>query len=272
MPYRHAHWFILLLFPLAGLAFWRNYLSQFAAAPMQFHLHGMSASLWLILLIAQSWTIHHGRRAQHRAVGMASLAIFPLFLAGGIGIFIGMAQRLVEGVSPFYTMYAARLAWLDIVGVAGFAFFYFEALRLRHKVHLHSRYLLATSLFLLPPILGRLAPILPPLAIAGPQDFWKLGIAFQLGNAITAAIALTLAVRSGRDGRPFYLAAILTVVGAVLYQTVGGMAAWDRLFRLAADLPILPLSIVAICSGAAIGWGGWISGRRPPSIRAQAMA
>ena len=261
MPYRHAHWFLLALFPLAALAFWPGYLASLTTASMEFHAHGVTATAWLLLLVAQSWTIHHGQRGAHRALGTASLALFPLFLAGGASIFLGMAHRYVEGASPFHLLYAPRLAWLDVVGVAGIAWFYYQALRWRRKVHVHSRYLLATAIFLLPPILARLSPILPPLAISGPQDLGKLMIGLHLANGLTAAIAFTLAVRSGPHGRPFYIAGWLSLLGSLLYQTVGGMAWWHSLFARAAELPSPPFALAAGLGGAAIGYAGWVAGR-----------
>ncbi|HET9811510.1 MAG TPA: hypothetical protein VFP53_07420 [Sphingomicrobium sp.] len=265
MPYRRAHWWLLALFPLAGLAFWRSYLSQVATAPMEFHAHGVTASLWIVMLAFQSWSIHSGRRELHRTVGPLSLALFPLFLAGGSTIFIGMAQRYAAALSPFYTLYAPRLAWLDIVGVGGIAYFYFEAIRQRRKVHPHSRYLLATVIFLLPPILGRLMGSLPMLApIDG--DFTKLGIGFQIANAITALIAFGLAVQSGKHGRPFFLAGILTVIAAMLYQTVGGMTWWKAVYASAAAWPAAPFALVAGLSGVAIGYCAWVAGRRPVAV------
>jgi hypothetical protein len=263
MPYRNAHWFLLILFPLAGLAFWQNYLSQIVAAPPEMHAHGITATLWLLLLIVQSWTIHHGWRPFHRTLGSASLILFPLFLAGGITIFLGMAQRFAGGVSPFYTMYAAKLAWIDLVTVAAFAWLYFEALRQRRKTQLHARYMLATALLLMPPILGRLAPALPPLAVNGPADFWKLGIGFQLANAITAAIGGALALRSGRYGRPFLLATGATLLGALLFALIGPLTAWERLFAQAAALPVLPLAFAAGLAGAGIAYAGWVAGHAP---------
>src|SRR3990170_1325258 len=168
MPYRHAHWYLLALFPLATLAFWQSYLSQFATASGEFHAHGMTATLWLVLLVVQSLTIGRDQRQVHRTVGTASLVLFPLFLMGGTGIFFGMADRFIAG-SPFHAMYAPNLVWLDVVGVSGFAYFYYQALRQRRKVHPHSRYMLATVIFLLPPIFGRLSAI--PLGVTGPEDF-----------------------------------------------------------------------------------------------------
>ena len=262
MPYRNAHWWLLGLFPLIALAFWRSYLSQVAAAPAQMHAHGVTATLWLLLMAAQSWSIHNGRNQLHRTIGPLSLILFPLFLAGGAGIFIGMAQRYAEAASPFHLLYAPRLAWLDVVGVAGFAYFYFEAMRQRRKVHPHSRYLLATVIFLLPPIFGRLYASVPPFAPFD-GDFTRMGVAFQLANATAAAIAFGLAVRSGKHGRPWALAGILTVVAALLYQTVGGTAAWQALFARCATLPIGPLALVAGLSGVIVAYAGWTLGKRP---------
>jgi hypothetical protein len=251
---------LLALFPLAAFAFWRGYISQISTASVEAHVHGITATLWLMLLVAQSWTIHGGHRAAHRSLGAASLLLFPLFLAGGVGIFFGMADRYVSG-SPFHAMYAPRLAWLDFVAVGAFAYFYYEALRQRRKVHIHARYLLATAIFLLPPIFGRLMAI--PLGVRGPEDFAKLGTGFQIANLLVAAIAFALAFQSGKHGRPYALAGVLTIVGALLYQLVGGMATWQAVFARVADLPTTPFVIAAAFAGAGIGYAGWTAGRRP---------
>lgn len=263
MPYRHAYLFVLAIFPLAGLAFWRGYLSTFASASPEFHAHGITATLWVMLLAAQSWTIHNGQRAAHRVLGVGSLALFPLFLAGGSAIFIGMADRFVAAETPFHAMYAPRLAWLDVVSVAGFAWFYFEGLRTRTQVQAHARWMLATTIFLLPPIFGRLAPAaLPMLQPTGLEDFWKLGVGFQLANVLTAVIAFALALHSGKHGRPFAAAGVLTVLSALFYQFVGGTGSWRSLFGLAAELPWAPVALAAAAGGVAVAAAGWMSGGR----------
>lgn len=260
MPFRHAHWYLLALFPLAALAFWPSYLSQVRTAAAEFHMHGITATLWLFLLVIQSWTIRNDRRPLHRTIGLASLALFPLFLMGGTGIFFGMAQRYVEG-APFQAMYAPRLAWLDFVGVGGFAYFFYEALRQRRKVHLHSGYMLATVIFLLPPILGRLTAI--PLGVTGPADFAKLAAGLNAANVLTAVIAFVIAYRRGKYGRPFWLAGILILISAVLFQTVGNMPAWERFYAGVATWPRAPFALAAGLAGVLIGYAGWIAGKRP---------
>ena len=266
MPYRHAHWYVLTLFPFAALAFWPSYLGQFRTSGAEMHAHGITASLWVALLAWQSWTIHHGRRGLHRTAGLMSLILFPLFLAGGVSIFIGMAQRYAAAASPFHVMYAPRLAWLDAAAVTGIALFYFMAMKKRRKVHAHSRYLLATALFLIPPILSRLSPLVPPLAVTGPEDFYKIGYGVQIANTITVAIALTLASRAGKHGRPFLIAAALVAISMVLFDTVGRWPEWQALFARFAQWPLAPSIAAATAAGAVIGWAGWAAGTRASPV------
>lgn len=265
MPYRHAHWYLLALFPVAAFVFWPSYLSQFTTASMEFHAHGITATLWLMLLVAQSWTIQNRQRQLHRTLGTASLVLFPLFLAGGASIFFGMADRYVAG-SAFHVMYAPRLAWLDFVGVGGFAYLYYQALRQRRKVHPHSGYMLATVIFLLPPIFGRLMAI--PMGVRGPEDFDKLGTGFQIANLLVAGLSFAIAYRRGKHGRPFAVAGALTLAAAFLYQTIGGMPAWQAIFAGAAELPTMPFAFAAGLAGVAVGYAGWMAGRRmlPPDV------
>lgn len=262
MPFRHAHFYVLSLFPLAALAFWPNYLSSFAASPASYHFHGVSASLWLLLLSVQSWSIHRGQRGFHRANGLVSFALFPLFMAGGAAIFVGMAERFVEGASPFYQLYAPRLAWLDFVAIGGTAWFYLQALRYRRFVGKHSGYLLATAIFLLPPILGRLAPIPMGVNPTQPDFFEQLHMGFHYGNVATALIAFFIAWRAGRNGRPFVISGLLSLLASALFEWPGGTEWWRTVYTHAALLPLVPTIVAAGLAGAAVGWAGWQAGKR----------
>jgi hypothetical protein len=263
MPYRHAHWYILSLFPLIGLAFWPSYWSVLSSASWQFHVHGVSAFGWLLLLAAQSWTIHQGERAAHRTTGLLSLFLFPLFLAGGVGLFFGMAEKMLAG-SEFHVLYAARLAWLDFASVAMMAFFYHEALRHRRKVRLHSAYMLATTIALLPPILGRLSGI--PLGVTGPDTFDRLYPGFVAAQFLTAGIALAVARGRGAEGRPWVLAALVSALGGMAFVTIGGTRAWQDLFAIVGTLPAEPFMLAVGLVGALIAWSGWTQGKRPAAF------
>ncbi|HZC37754.1 MAG TPA: hypothetical protein VE221_03660, partial [Sphingomicrobium sp.] len=170
MPYRHAHWYLLALFPLVALAFWPTYFAIFSSTPAALHAHAAVGTAWIAILAAQSWMIHHGSRDVHRQTGIASLAVFPLFVAASAAVSVLMAQQFVSQPSPFDVAYDPPLGLGGIGLVIGFAYCYWQALRWRHKVHPHSRYMLSTVIFLLPPIFSRLTPFVPVLDIRGPQD------------------------------------------------------------------------------------------------------
>lgn len=261
MPFRHAHWWVLSIFPLAALAFWPNYLSAFGKAPPSYHFHGITASLWLVLLALQSWSIHHGKRAFHRTNGLVSFALFPLFMAGGATIFVGMAQRYVSPPNGFYALYPPRLAWLDLVAIIGLAVCYYHALKYRRQVGRHASWMLATSLFLLPPVFGRLAPLAMGLDPTATDFFERMHMGFHYGNIVPALIAFLIAWRAGSNGRPFALVGVLTLVGSVLFEVPGGTAAWARFYSLFADLPTAGLAVLAAAFGAAVGWAGWQAGK-----------
>jgi hypothetical protein len=265
MPFKQAHWWVLAVFPLAALAFWPSYVSVLGSSPASYHFHGLSASAWLLLLAIQSWSIAAGHRAFHRTNGLVSFVLFPLFMAGGATIFAGMADRFIAAETPFYRLYPPRLAWLDFIAIAGLAWFYFQALRYRRFVGRHSSYLLATVIFLLPPMLGRLAPLAMGLDPGQPDFFERMYPAFHFGNAASAAIAFFIAWRAGRNGRPFALAGLLVLLSTFLFEVPGGAAWWWDLYPRFAELPTLPLALVAAVVGTAVGWAGWTAGKRAQS-------
>lgn len=263
MPYRHAHWYLLALFPLVGLAFWPTYFAIFLTSPAALHAHAAVGTLWITILAIQSWLIHHGQRNVHRQTGIASLTIFPLFVAASAAVVVLMAQEFVGRLSPVSVTYGPRLGLGSAGLVIGFVYCYWQGLRQRRKVHPHSRYMLATVLFLLSPIFVRLCRYVPLLSIQGPQDFWKLALNIQLANILVAAFAFILAWRAGKHGRPFAEAGAVILANDILLQTVGVTPSWDRLF---AHLGSVPMPFAALAGGVAgtmIAYTGWSVGKRP---------
>jgi hypothetical protein len=265
MPYRRAHYWLLSLFPLAGLAFWPAYVADLPGAPWAFHAHGATATLWLGLLIFQSWSIHRRRNALHRSAGLASLALFPLFAAGGLLVIQTMAAKFAARSDPFYALFGARLGLLDSLATLGMAWLFFMALKSRRKVHPHARYMLGTAFFLIAPVLSRLLPILPPLAMSGPADFHRFGYGLHLANGLAIAIALHLWRRAPAHGRPWLIVAGLVAAQSLLFEFAGRTAAWQALFVAVAAVPAPLVAGAGFALGAAAAWFGWhgAAGRRP---------
>lgn len=270
MPYRHAHWYLLLLFPLTGLAFWPGYFSKFATSPYAFHVHGITASLWIALLAVQSWTIHHRRSAVHRGAGIASLALFPFFLVGGLLVLQTMAAKLVTREDPFYIVFGARLGAIDTVSSAALPFLFYLAMRWRRNVHLHARCMLAPILFLLPPILSRLMPALPPLAITGPETFYRFGYGVHLADGIAVAVAAFLYLRAPRHGRPYLVVGGLVLVQSLLFETLGRTPGWEALYASLARVPTPLVVSLGLAAGILAGAAGWIAGQKPARREAAA--
>lgn len=268
MPYRHAHWYLLLLFPLTGLAFWPNYFSKMADSPAALHVHGVTASLWIVLLAFQSWSIHQRRNALHRTVGLTSFALFPFFVTGGLLVIQTMAVKVAAGSDPFYDIFGARLAAVDAISSLSILGFFYMALRNRRKVHLHARYMLAPVMFLLGPILSRLMPALPPLAIAGPEDYYRFGYGFHLANGLAIAIAAILYIRAPKHGRPWLLAGGLVAAQSLAFETLGRSEVWLALLRAVGALPTPLIAAIGFAASIFILFAGWNARPTPPRAAA----
>jgi hypothetical protein len=263
MPYRHAHYYLPLLFPAALVAFWPGYFSNFGGAPYVSHLHGITGSMWIALLTLQSWSIHQRHTLLHRSVGLWSLLLFPLFTVGGLLMIHSMAGRFATHTGgPFIATYGARLgASADALSVAGVAYLFVMGLRHRRNVQLHARYLLTTIFFFFSPVLTRLSLYLPHLSISGPADMHRFAYSFHLWNVVAAMFALHLYLQAPRWGRPLLVVACFMGMQSILFETLGRWSAWEELFASFADVPLVIVTTFGLATSFAVVWRGWNSGR-----------
>lgn len=272
MPYRHAWLFIIALLAATVFAFWRSYFGILSASPLGFHIHGVTATLWMLLLLAQSSTPHRGQMAIHRLTGRMTFVAAPLFGAGAMGVLYSMAAG-TGGGNPFYALWGAKLAVLDILAFGAVLYAIAMALRHRRTVRLHAGYMLSSALPLLSPVLGRIFnQTIPGMTIHGPQDFPVFGAGVQLANLVAGVIALWLWRRDPRHGRPWAVALGVVVVQIAAFQVVAANGAWRTAFEGLAKPPLTLLLAVGFAVGAAtvaIGWNA-LAGRRPKAAPATA--
>lgn len=268
MPYRRAWVFIAALIAASVFAFWRSYFSRLTTSPAGFHIHGVTASLWMLMLLAQSWTPHRGQLAVHRLTGRATFVAMPLFAAGSTGVIHSMATATVAG-DPFYALWGAPLAFLDLLAFGAVLYATGMALRHRREVRLHAGYMLSTALPLVSPVLGRVFnQTVPGITIRGPQDFPLFGWGVQLANLVAAIVALWLWRRDPKIGRPWAVALAVLVVQIVGFQALADSAAWTQAFR---SLAAVPLGI-ALASGLAAGVATVVVGWTSSATRRRAQA
>lgn len=253
MPYPRAWLVLLLLLGLTGLAFWPSYFGKLDAVPWQFHVHGVTATLWMLLLVVQGLLIHGGRRAGHRLLGTSVVLLVPAFLAGGLLVMGTMAQ----GKSPFHAMYAHRLIAIDFFATVGFAGFVAAALAQRRSVAAHAGWLMATPLLLVSPVLARLfTGFLPPFAMRGLEDLPRFAGSVHLAQQVALAIAIVLALQARQHAKPYLWAAALLGVQSVGFQFFGDLNAWNALCQSWAATPPAVQALLGMALGAGVvGWG-----------------
>jgi hypothetical protein len=268
MPYRKAWLWVLALLALTFVAFWPGYFAKLPVKKLAHHYHAASAVLWMILAIAQSWTIHHDRIALHRKLGLATFILFPFFLVAGMWVIHVEATTLAGDFTSVEGEQIAQFGFFDPFANIAFALLFWCGLKYRYKVQLHARYMLATLLFVISPIGFRLLPLLIP-SLRPDENF---SYAMAGGNLIALAVALVLYRRAPKHGRPFLIAAGFIAAQEITFETLGRIPGWAPMFASVADVSLPLLLTLTAIAGVGIAWHGWVAGARPIAPRAAAVA
>jgi hypothetical protein len=264
MPYRHAHYYVLAVIAVIALGFWPSYFGIWGSAPWQFHAHGVAASLWVIMVAAQSWTAHHGPLPLHRAVGKSSLLLFPFLIAGLAAIIDLTGKGYVAGDGPARTMFGGSFLIGLILAIAAYVTVYYRALKFRRKVWVHSGYMLTTPLILFESPFSRvLIMVVPGLAIQGVEDLHLIMTSILWAMALELAIVAVIWLKYREKALPFLVAG-----GFIAAQmlTMGLMADSTLLRSLLVTIGAVPSAAVVgagFALGALTSWAGWQAGKRP---------
>jgi hypothetical protein len=221
--------FSAFLLLAAVVAFWPSYLSRIGASTAYTHLHAFTATLWLVLLIAQPMSIRSGNLAWHRTLGSISYGLVPIILLSVIFLAHSHITGL-EGEAFAGQAYALYLR-VSLVGVFGLAFAL--AMVKRKTMALHARFMICTAFTLIDPVVVRL------LLWADPTPDWNFQwLTFGLTDLVILAIIwLERESRSGKWVFPAMLVAfVLSQIPALLGIT--SLHAWQEFARWFAELPL----------------------------------
>jgi hypothetical protein len=159
--------------------------------------------LWLTMLITQPILIKYKKWDLHRTLGKVSYFLVPFIL---VSIFlVGRVGYLREGVNLPPSVKIGLLA-LSIPNLFAFSIWYVLSMVNKSKAPIHMRYMIATSLLLIGPGLGRLT-----------INYGGASLATALVIAQTTAILISLAlllydVIKHRPFKPFIVAFIVLSV------------------------------------------------------------
>jgi hypothetical protein len=195
---------------------------QFKGFQWEQHFHGTMLMSWFGMLIIQPLLIRFNKRSIHRNLGKISYVLAPLvcysvFLVSRMVFYREIKTRPLDSV-------LGQLS-LDIPTIFIFGLFFILAMINRKDAAVHMRYMIATSLLMLGPGLGR------ALIIFG-------GIPFPVAVSIVIYISEIMAVlflindiRKGNNFKPFLTITIILIFNQLCwtFQTAGlwqSIASW----------------------------------------------
>ena len=264
MPYKNAPYYVLAVIAVIVAGFWPSYFAKGTDAPWQFHAHGIAASIWVLMVLAQSLTIHKAQLPLHRAVGKASLILFP-FLIGGLAAIIDLTGKgFVSGDGVTRQLYGGQFLIGLALAIAAYVVLYYRALKFRRKVWLHSGYMLATPLILFESPFSRLMTgFVPGLTIGGPRDFDRIIPSIEWAMAVELVVIAVLWWRFRDKASPFLVAAVFIVGQMLAMGLMADNALLERMLVVIGNVPSATVVLTGFAIGAATSWAGWQAGKRP---------
>lgn len=273
MPYPRAHYYVLVVIAVIALGFWPSYFAKWGAVPWQFHAHGVAASIWVMMVAAQSWTAHHKQLPLHRAVGKSSLLLFP-FLIGGLAAIIDLtAKGFVGGEDPVRVMFGASFLIGLVLAIAAYVTVYYRALKFRRKVWVHSGYMLSTPLILFESPFSRLmGMVIPAFEIAGPQHFDRIMSSILWAMAISLMVIAVIWLKYREKANPFLVAGAFIIAQMATMGLMADSAVLKSLLVTLGNLPSSAVVMTGFVIGAATSCAGWQAGKRPVAPRVEGVA
>lgn len=273
MPYRHAPFYVLAVMAIIAVGFWPSYFAIWGEVPWQFHAHGIAASIWVTMVLAQSWTAHHKQFGIHAAVGKSSLLLFPFLIGGLAGIIDLTGKTIVTTPDPVRMMFGSSFVVGLALAIAAYVTLYFRALKYRRKVWVHSGYMLATPLILFESPFSRiLNMVMPGLTIRGPEDFHRIMPSIEWAMALELLVVAVLWYRFRDKANPFLVAGGFIVAQMVTMGLLANSPLLLPVLRAIGNTPSAVVVGAGFVIGAATSWAGWNAGKRPvvPAPMAQA--
>lgn len=212
--YRQAVYYFVAVLLIALIGFYPSYFGNLQQNDFVHHFHGITATLWMLMLIAQAWLMRTGKVQVHRLVGRSSLLLVPLFLLSGVF----MIKAMLTSTSGFSQAFGSRLVWIDTITLITFLAAYLSAIYYRKNIQLHARFLASTAILVLPPALGRIMPRLG-------EWITSFEMAVHLSYVVCLVAVLALIYDDYRKGK--LRAPYLILLFSVALQQYGFYASTD---------------------------------------------
>lgn len=264
MPYPRAPYYMLAVVGVIVIGFWPSYFKVVGTVPWQFHAHGIAASLWVMMVTAQSWTAHDKKRLMlHRAVGKASLFLFP-FLTGGLAAIIDRQSLDYVAGDPSNLAYGPGFLTGTVVAMAAYVTVYYRALKYRRKVWVHAGYMLSTPLILFESPFSRAASfVFPPFQVRSNTDFSPIIVSIEWSEVLVLIFIAAIWWRVRDRAKPFLVTAGFVIVEMLAMGFASDFPVLRQVDASIAQLPSAAVWLTGLGIGVLTSWAGWNAGKRP---------
>lgn len=195
---------------LAVAGFWPSFFAKLSTTPLPHHVHGWSATAWMLLPLLQYGLIRRGQRRWHRLLGYASIVLAGVVAVSGVYVVRMMAFTNLTD----FRLASVKFVWLDLTGIVLFCVYVAFAVTSarRRDIRLHVSALVASAFIPLEAALERVfVNGLPSLV----PDFDVALYASLISLEIACAALIVWEWRSGRIRWP-----IPTLLGYYLVMHV----------------------------------------------------
>ena len=212
-------YFFVAIFIVTNLGFYKTYLIHFPTFEgfaWIFHVHGMLAMAWILMLIAQAYLIRAEKYDLHRLVGKLSYVIMPLFLAS---LFFAAKESYLTNIKTKpQTDVLANMTNGGTIDIFFIGLIYTLAMVYKKNVGYHLRFMASTGLIILMPGLGRFVFVfcgIPfPFALI-PMILCGVGIGL---------IWLIIDLRNKKSAFPMGIYLVITLIMNAI--GIGSQSAW----------------------------------------------
>lgn len=206
---KYLHYFFFGVWLTSVVGFHKNYTSKFPAFEgvnwIQ-HFHGTVMMLWYVLLISQTLLLRYKKTTWHSATVKVAYVLGPLVVYTIFLITRMMYQRDIV-IRPVERVFG-HLS-VEIPSMILFSVFFILATIYRNNLETYQRYMVATSLLMIGPGLGRAI-----IFVLGLSPIIALIVIYLL-PAIIAAVFLWRDKRSKQNTKTFTVILILMVGYAI---------------------------------------------------------
>lgn len=224
--YKNFHLWMLIPFAISILGFSYSYFSKLSSATFHQHVHGLSATLWYILVIVQPYLITRKHNiAKHRTFGTIGLILAGIVAGSALAIIPknidNVAELEIDGFFNPTFAYAATL--IDLVLVLMFIISVGLSILDIKKKNLagHVQWLMASVFFVLSPGLARMLGIGAIMLQKGNME----GISLVSLSLPTIGVMLALIVffyyKYGSFKHPSFILLLISNIPFVFVEQIG---------------------------------------------------